>query len=94
MTVNDIVEELKKSSGFVLFVSFVIRKENGDMELQHRYMRQQFIPEDLDKSFENFGQMVSRDLADSGTNLLKSAEKIVSQKFPGEDTTEQAELPK
>ncbi len=82
MTVKDLTEELKKSQGFVIFASFAVKnKDSGEITLEHRYMRQQFIPEDLEKSFENFGNMISKDLQESGANLVKSAEGIANKKL-------------
>ncbi len=81
-TVSGIVEQMSKSQGFVLFVSMLVKKENGDIGLEHRYIRQLYIPEDLEKSFENFNALILKDLSESGENLIKSAERIVSMKSP------------
>ena len=90
-TVRDLVEELKKSQGFVVFASFVTKKEDGSLGLEHRYMRQQFVPEDLESSFKQFGSMISKDMVDSGANLVKSAEKIANLEF-GDQLSEQGEI--
>lgn len=82
MTVKDVVQEMTDSSGFVIFVSFLKRREDGTMGLEHRYMRQQFMPEDLAETFNNFKSLIQNDLKDSGYNLLKSAEGIVNQASP------------
>jgi len=88
ITVMGIVEELKKSSGFVLFVSYAVRQENGDVILENRYMRQQFVPEDLQKMFENFNGLVVGDLKNAAVELVKAAEAIANMKKPTESTQE------
>ena len=82
LTVMDIVEDLKKSQGFVLFASFAVKNEKtGEVVLENRYIRQQFIPEDLGKMFENFNGMVISDLKNSANDLVKTAEMIANTKL-------------
>ena len=71
LTVADVVEEMKESHGFVLFVSLLIKQADGSMALEHRYMRQTYVPEDLEKTFQSFNEMVLKDMAESGMNLIK-----------------------
>ena len=78
-SIKDIIEELKKSQGFLLFVSYAVKKDNGEVILEHRYSRQQFVPEDIEKAHAEFKQMVAKDLADSGMNLIKAAQSIADQ---------------
>lgn len=93
MTVKELIEQLKKSQGFVVFASYVV-KEGEELKLQHQYIRQQFVPEDLEASFKNFGDMVKKDLVDSGANLIKSAEAIANMKSPTSLTVEDAQIKK
>lgn len=82
MTVNEIVEKLKTSQGFVLFVSYMDRKDDGTISIEHQYIRNTFVPEDLEETFKNFTNMVSTDLKESGARLVNVAEKIANEKFP------------
>lgn len=88
MTVKDVFNEMQESGGFVMFVTFLKKREDGTMGLEHRYMRQQFMPEDLAETFNNFKSLLQNDLKDSGYNLLKSAEKIVSEASPLDENKE------
>ena len=78
LTVVDLLEEMKASQGFIIFVSMLVKRPDGTMELEHRYMRQQFVPEDLDKAFQSCKGMMENDIAESGMNLAK-AQKAVSE---------------
>lgn len=83
LTVMDLVELAKKSQGFTMFLSVAVEdKEKGGIKLDHYMIRQQYIPEDLEKSFEHLKDMISKDLADSGIALIKSAEAIANTKSP------------
>lgn len=89
LTVTDVVKEMEASYGFVLFVSLLVKNEKGEMSLEHRYMRNTYIPEDLAKSFESFQGMIKNDLKESSENIIKAAEAIKDM-----DLNEQEEKPK
>lgn len=82
LTVVDIVEEMKKSQGYAFFVTLLVKKEDGSLNLEHRYMRQQFFPGDLKSSFEGFQSMIKQDVVSTGSDLIQAAETIANMKSP------------
>ena len=85
ITVKDLIDALAKSSGFVIFVSYMEPKPGAPNNIEHRYIRQQFLPEDLKASFDNFTGFLTEDLKNSGQDLVRSAESIANSKIPNID---------
>lgn len=83
LTVNEIVEELKKSQGFVMFVSFAkMNEDTKQIVIEHRYMRQQFIAEDLPEVSKQFRNMVSNDIAEVSMNMMRKAQEMSQEEPP------------
>lgn len=88
ITVKGMMDELKASQGFVIFTAFTQKNEKGDMEIQFRYLRQTFAPDDLEKTFEGVRGAISGDLKQSGMNMIKTAENIANQNLPGTEAAQ------
>lgn len=79
MTVMDIVNELKKSQGFLIFAAFIVRSEESlEPHLEFRYIRQQYSPDDIPSAFKEVKQMMTNDLNKSGNEVLRAAEQILA----------------
>lgn len=79
VTVLSIIEELKKSNGFLIFTAFVVKGEEGsDPHLEFRYMRNQYSSDDIPSAFKEIKTMLSNDLKKSGDEVLKAAEQILA----------------
>lgn len=79
MDVMKVVKEMEQSQGFVMFVAFVVPRPGQTPGLEFRYMRQQYPLEDMKKAHEEFKGLMTKDMSESGYNLLKDAEKIVTE---------------
>lgn len=79
MTVNDVVKEMAQSQGFLMFTAFVVKDSNNMPQLEFRFIRQQYPLEDMKAAFMEFKGLMTRDLNDSGYNLLEQAKKIVTE---------------
>ena len=82
MTVNELVEEIKVSQGFLIFVSYLTKDKDGELKLNHRYLRQQLPPEDIGNSLKNFNAFILKDLKDSSALLSNCVEEAESLDTP------------
>lgn len=78
MTLQDIVQLLRKSDGFVIFTG-VLNRETG--KLDFNYLRQQYNLEDLDQLFREFKSALDNDLNKSRETLNDTIKAIEESKL-------------
>lgn len=79
LTVMDIVSELRKSQGFLVFAAFIVKNEETmESNLEFRYIRQQYSSDDIPSAFKEVKVMMANDLKKSGNDVLRAAEQIIA----------------
>lgn len=79
MLLNDLIKELTKSKGYVIFTARIkpAEKEGDQPTLQFEYSRQHYPIADLEQAFQQFRDALGKDLKDSAESLSRSAEQIL-----------------